>query len=360
MYSSSPDLSDLEAPQLMQLVTLAESYGVGKVVADAAKQLYKLSKDSMPLDLAASVFELPEACLELKAIKKVQQAAADKLQQELGDLEVLWGDEGKQQALLGLPFGALLQLLRDERTQVASEDTAVYTALWWLKRAGNCADLEYQQQQLGSVLRPQHCTVTFLARVAVGKTTGWVYANDRWVLEGLLAVAGKSKKKRREWGENEAPDDKAAWRLPPRPRSAVAPLELSWDLPLAEVEDSLAADPNKLVSLDSGARVSRQGRCWWLAFDYEPSTRLLGVFVCVADVPACITAAIWLDTAPGGRAGSVLKLDAAYMRDSLGGALARVGRGEEGWPAVKAWLQQHGLVHPDGCLHLRATITKVA
>jgi hypothetical protein len=58
MYSSSPNLSDLEAPQLMQLMTLADCYGVGKVVAAAADQLHKLTVDSMPLATAAAVFEL--------------------------------------------------------------------------------------------------------------------------------------------------------------------------------------------------------------------------------------------------------------------------------------------------------------
>jgi hypothetical protein len=126
MYSSSPDLSDLEAPQLMQLVQLAECYGVGKVVTTAAAQLHKLSVETMPLGTAAAVFELPEACLGLEAFSSVQKTAGDKLQQELGDLEVVWGDKDKQQLLLGLPLGALLALLRDERTRVASEDSCVH------------------------------------------------------------------------------------------------------------------------------------------------------------------------------------------------------------------------------------------
>jgi hypothetical protein len=45
---------------------------------------------------------LPEACLVLPAFKSVQQQALDKLQQELGDLEVAWNDQGKQAMIRSL------------------------------------------------------------------------------------------------------------------------------------------------------------------------------------------------------------------------------------------------------------------
>jgi hypothetical protein len=79
MYSSSPDLSDLEAQQLLQLAALAECYGVGKVVA-AVGSHFKL--EGMSLQTAAGLLGLPEACFASEAFSKVQQAAADKLQQE--------------------------------------------------------------------------------------------------------------------------------------------------------------------------------------------------------------------------------------------------------------------------------------
>jgi hypothetical protein len=55
----------------------------------------------------------------------VHTAAADALQHALGDLELVFAYDKKRQLLADLPQAALLQLLRDERTRVASENTAV-------------------------------------------------------------------------------------------------------------------------------------------------------------------------------------------------------------------------------------------
>jgi hypothetical protein len=159
MYSSSPDLSDLEAPQLMQLVALAQRYGVVKVVAAAATQLRQLTIGTMPLATAAAVIESPEACRALGVLQPVYKTAASKLQHELGDLEVVWGDVNKRSDLLGLPLGALLQLLGDERTRVASEDTILFTAAKWLEYHPGA---ESQASQLSTVLRLPRCTASCL------------------------------------------------------------------------------------------------------------------------------------------------------------------------------------------------------
>jgi hypothetical protein len=166
MYSSSPDLSDLGAQQLMQLVMLAECYGVGKVVAAVAAQMHKMYADTMPLGVAASVFELPEPCLALEAFKPVQATAASKLLEQLGDLEVALGDEAKHASLLDLPWDALLHLLLDERTQVASEDTVLYTVATWLQRHG-CTPS--RARQVLDVLRLPHCSPSCLHSRAVKK-----------------------------------------------------------------------------------------------------------------------------------------------------------------------------------------------
>jgi hypothetical protein len=365
MYSSRPDLSDLGARQLLQLVALAECYGVGKVVADAAGQLQKACVEAMPLDIAAAVFELPDACLELPAVEKVQQAAADKLQQELGDLEVVWGDKDKQQALLGLPLGALLQLLKDNRTQVASEDTAVYTAQRWLE-AGQTPHSQQQQQQLAGVLRPQHCTATFIAMMATEAEWAWVADNSNSKLADLVAVAGRERysTERQMWVEM-LPEDMAEWRLPPRPASALSQLELSWDLPLKELEEKLFKAPDQVADLDSPSDAIWQGRRWSLAFLHKPGNETLQGFVCLEGAAAYVTGVLRLEPRVGlprgrdtGRRSQ--QMQGVYVRSDAGGAVAIKGADKiADGPTLRAWLQW-GLLHNDGCLHLRATINGVA
>jgi hypothetical protein len=365
MYSSSPDLSDLEAPQLMQLVALAECYGVGKVVECAAAQLHKLTVQSMPFNIAASVFELPEACLQLEPVKKVQQAAADKLQQELGDLEVVWGDKQKQEQLLGLPFGALLQLLRDERTRVASEDTAVYTAQRWMKHNHSAYSEDQQQQQqhqqqLAGVLRLPHCTATYLTSLAgkgVGMDLGsaWVCDNSPRLLAELVALVPRSSEERSDWLDCECMD-KAAWRLPPRPVSALTQLELSWDLPLAQLQERLAAGSSYL----GGLACIWKGRDWWPVLDYNCGTGELRTGLALSGAPAFTTGVVQAQAVEG-RSPQRGLIAGHYLRNGSGvvETLAMLGADRE-WPAAKASLQEQGLVHPDGCLHLRATITGVS
>jgi hypothetical protein len=366
MYSSSPDLSDLDALQLMQLVTLAECYGVGKVVEDAAGQLHELTVQSMPLEIAAAVFELPEACLELEAVQQVQQAAADKLQQELGDLEVVWGDEGKRQALKELPYGALLRLLGDRRTRVASEDTVVYTALNWFRTKAASPGKQLQQQQLAAVFCLPHCTGTYLARLSKPPTTeerprSWVYDDDIQLVIGLLAVSGRSSTQRSGWLQA-AQADRPAWHLQPRPMSAVSQLQLSWDLPLADLEKVVAATPSAEVALTTypcGVTMW-QGRRWWFRFNYSPGKRQVIARLCLSHAPAFVTARITLESTVEGSQGVSFTLDGAYVQTNCGGALLEWGADKHEWPQVKAWLQQQGLVHSDGCLHLSATVADVA
>jgi hypothetical protein len=68
----------------------------------------------------------------------VYKAAAARVQQEFEDLEETWQQQHKQQMLLALPHGALLDLLKSDTLRVASENTVAYTIQAWA---------EYQQQQ---------------------------------------------------------------------------------------------------------------------------------------------------------------------------------------------------------------------
>jgi hypothetical protein len=364
MYSSSPDLSDLEAPELLQLLALAECCAVGKVVECAAAQLHKLTAQSMPFNIALAVFELPEACLALEAVQQLQQAAADKLQQELGDLEVVWGDKDKQEQLLGLPLGALLQLLRDERTRVASEDTAVYTALRWLNEAGKQHGQQQQeQQQLAKALRLPHCTATFLSSLAGPGTSldqdmAWVYDNNPKLLVEVLAVIGKGEGEQCSWVYKVHPE-RIALGLPPRPVSAVSQLQFEWALPLTELEQLVARPPGEEgAPKPSSSRRWWQGRQWWLTLDYEPDNGRVTAQLCKQGAPAFVIGSIGLFCqVDGGCWYAVEPINAEYtLTHTYGVTMVEWGPGATQWPQVKAWLMSKELVYHDDCLHLRLTI----
>jgi hypothetical protein len=80
----------------------------------------------------------------------VYKAAAVALQHTLGDLELVFADNKTQQLLLDLPHAALLQLLRDERTRVASENTAAHAVLQWA--SANNASTEQMKQLVRAML----------------------------------------------------------------------------------------------------------------------------------------------------------------------------------------------------------------
>jgi hypothetical protein len=352
MYSSSPDLSDLEAPQLLQLVTLAECYGVSKVLAAAAAQLQQLGPESMPLGIAVAVFELPEACLALEALKGVQEAATSKLQQELGDLEVVWGDKDKQQALLGLPLAALLVLLHDKRTQVASEDTAVYTAGRWLEEHPGSSS--QQQQQLLGALRLTRCTSSYMASV-VAPAASWLRGAGLTEAEALrlctLTPPGSKQYKARA---GLLSPDKAAWHLPVRPASAVQELQVQWSLPLSQIEECILSN-NSVTLPHEGSLLTWCGRRWGITSKLLGDCLGLGLAVNQAtagcDAKYCVLGA-------GGR-GVCRSTGECYLETSRGFPKMLDWGADKDWPQIKEWLQQKGLVHPDSCLHLRIDVSNV-
>jgi hypothetical protein len=357
MYSSSPDLSDLESPQLMQLVELAECYGVGKVVTAAATQLHKLSVETMPLTTAAAVFELPEACLGLEAFIGVQKTAADVLQQQLGDLEVVWGDKDKQQALLALPLGALLALLRDDRTRMAREDTAVYTAERWLQQHRGAVSLQQQQQMMG-VLRLPHCTPTYLAD-AVAPAASWLRRAGLTEKEalGLCALPGLGSSERQSCLKRRY-KDRTTWQLLARPASSVKEVEVKWQLPLCKVEEAVTSKTMTSVRPEE-AEQTWAGRRWGIGTDLDVTR--LRVYLKSFNAGAGLHAKYTVISTQG----------ASVSRSSLGVYVPSGTSGwgfptllnwgaDQDWPQVKEWLEGKKLVHPDGCLHLSITVSNVS
>jgi hypothetical protein len=180
MYSAQPEqhISSASQSQLLQLLLLADRYQVPRVFNKVVAALQEFSLQEIFWSTVAGIYAFPAGCAEMAAFKPVFELAADKVQAELGDLELVWqtvnhsqsnitqaagqqsnssvtphGDsevqydklqlslqeqylqlqQERQQQLLGLPLLALKQLLQDPRTKVASENTVWYTLDRWCK-----------------------------------------------------------------------------------------------------------------------------------------------------------------------------------------------------------------------------------
>jgi hypothetical protein len=144
MYAAQPDLSACSQMQLLQQLLLADRYGVPKVLVAVAAAFASISPAELQWEAVHAVYALPAGSADMDSCKDVYAAVGEKLQAELGDLELVWADNSgtKPDMLVGLPHQALLQLLGDARTCVASEDTVFYTIWQW------CIQQEKRQPEL--------------------------------------------------------------------------------------------------------------------------------------------------------------------------------------------------------------------
>jgi acyl-CoA synthetase (NDP forming) len=151
MYQQQPDLSTTEQATLLQLLVLADRYAVPAAVAAVGRAFKNCPAADLQWEAVCGAYSLPASCADNAAFADVYKAAADALQHTLGDLELVFADDKKQQLLLDLPQAALLQLLRDERTRVSSENTAAHAVLEWANDNNSTTE---QMQQLVSGMRP--------------------------------------------------------------------------------------------------------------------------------------------------------------------------------------------------------------
>lgn len=134
MYAAKPDVSSCSQEQLLQLLLLADRYGVLKVTEAVTAAVSSIPPAELQLSTVVAVYLLPAGCAEDSTYRGLYGAAQQWLQLNLGDLEVVLADRQgeKMQALLSLPQPAFKQLLQDPATRVASENT-VFAAIkrWW-------------------------------------------------------------------------------------------------------------------------------------------------------------------------------------------------------------------------------------
>jgi hypothetical protein len=199
IYQNQPTIADnLSQQQLLQLMMLADLFGVPKVLAAAAAALAAvLAAGQLDWDTALQLLQLPQSCVlqpDFRAVhepavsrmmqpdfraahepavsrmmhpdfRAAHEPAVSRMMQQLGDLEKVWASDALQQLLLALPFDVLLQLLQHEDTRVATENTVVFTIQRWhsAQGAGQCC--REQVQQLVCLVRMRHCTPYYAGTV---------------------------------------------------------------------------------------------------------------------------------------------------------------------------------------------------
>jgi hypothetical protein len=285
------------------------------------------------------------------------------LRQELGDLEVVWGDQQQQQQLLGLPLSALLQVLKDSGTQVASEDTAVYTAARWLEaNPGGTTGGGGRAADLVSVLRLVHCTPTFLSSSDLDSCVRQLLCKggitDQEVMQ-LCAMSGANNARRASWLSREC-QHRPAWQLPCRPASSVKQLTITWQLPLSDIEEALLEKDD-----DSGTAYLRQeeevlwcGREWSLGLCLVPDGKVWLHLVCWEPAAACCNVQLQVM--------HTNRINNQRLQDGYTGGPQILGRrmfewgADKAWPQVVEWLREQSLVHPGDKLHLGCVVTNVS
>jgi hypothetical protein len=150
MYQQQPDLFSIDQATLVQLLVLADRYAVPAAVAAVGRAFKDCPAAGLDWEAVCGAYSLPASFADNAAFAGVYKGAADALQHALGDLELVFADDQKRQLLLDLPHAALLQLLRDERTRVSSENTAAHAVLEWTEN--NDATTEQMQQLVRALL----------------------------------------------------------------------------------------------------------------------------------------------------------------------------------------------------------------
>uniref|UniRef100_A0A383W8I4 BACK domain-containing protein n=1 Tax=Tetradesmus obliquus TaxID=3088 RepID=A0A383W8I4_TETOB len=389
MYAAQPDLSTCSQEQLLQLLLLADSYGVPKVIGAAAAAFDSIVSADLQWETVQARYALPPGCAELDACKPLFEAAGEKLQDELGDLELAWADASKQQLLLGLPQPALLQLLQDDNTCVASENTVFFTISQWCRQQQQPAQQQQQQQQQEAVamsakhdllklVRMQHCTGLYATAVVARTRLAQSLFSAAEIAEAcVLASAGKRSQVAQTLLEHSPAVARfPAWKAAKRPASAMRQLDMQWQLPLQQLQEAVQQHLQHKLKMHYllSTRHTWQGTCFMLKVEVTTDTAAprtqLGLYIRMLDVPSggvrSATYKLSIAAAPGSQAGNT-------KPDIELGPLTYTWTNEKGrgnnklvtfdalsnWQQAEAKLRQLGLVHSDGCLHLRGLVTNI-
>jgi hypothetical protein len=348
----------------------------------------------------------PDAC------KPLYKAAAEKLQEQLGDLELVWSSssstssgggggsdstagqvQSKQQLLLlALPFAALEALLADDRTRVTSENTVLYTIRSWYihwQQRSLIRVINQQVQSLLHLIHMQHCSRLGVLAMSHSKVARSLFSWEELMLgcclaSGGLAVAGSRCPVLQNYPK---------WTAPKRPASSVVELSFVWPLKLSELEQSWNSAQTSSASQMKTIEVRSPVHAWQglalvlvlrLRQDGTSSARTASS-LCAggpnAALPDSVVRSVAGEfsmllphvqqqkgrrrrqagtaTTGSGQALSLGLFDATVTRNSIVGVhLGEWGRFGS-WPDLQRALEKQKLVHPDGCVRFQLRITKV-
>jgi hypothetical protein len=383
MYEAKPSFDDLSIEQRLQLLGLADRYGAPEVLAAAAAAVGDpavVSNEGLAWAAVRMAYSSPAAAGSQAAA--LQEYAAAALQLLFGDLEAVWaagGDEGdeKQSNLLALPHAALKALLADERTRTASENTVMHSIVSWVDQH-QLAPTSEQVKELLALVRVARLTPHYARSVFCESKLAKAHLSAHELALAATAplVVGDEPYGLDDW--------QPSWRLPARPRSALADaLVLEWSPRLAEVEACAAALPAEgedCKCIDGPKGVVWQG--WPLHFKLECKRSASGVVmlgVRLAALPpgrvavALIRFSLEAVAAGGGngtRFGSAAYLYTAaeegwgdYDFFELDGEGADNAAAPKDWAGVEAALRAKRLVHGGrgsaAHLNLRCMVTRL-
>lgn len=378
IYQKEPALVDLSPAQLLQLLLLADRYEVPKVQAAVLDALQAVPVADWDWQTVLDVLSLPPSCAEQDGCKAVVNAAAERLQQQHGDLEKVWADEQLQQQMLALPFSVLLRLLQDERTQVVSEHTVVHTILQWYQQQPTATRRKAQLKQLMLQVRMQHCSQLYIHTFMMHNDLVLKCFNKEELAVASLCVSAATVLQ-----DVKCPllQQYPAWTAAKRPLSNQAQV-LEWHLPLEQLKAAVEKhlQDGKEVKL-YGRKATLQGQTMGMSCNIATAKKgaaeeagsssskdiKLGLFLDMDQKsPAaykkikCSFSAIAASTA-----------EVSISNDITRGPLVRGFSGIMSWgfsvllrlPSISSWadfvsvLNNKKLVHLDQCLHLQIDVT---
>ncbi|WIA32899.1 hypothetical protein OEZ86_006070 [Tetradesmus obliquus] len=239
MYQQQPDLRSTEQQAtLLQLLVLADKYAVPGAVAAVNRAFKETPVEQLLWETVVAVYELPAVYADNAAFADVYTAAADVLQHTLGDLELVFADQSdrqgsKQQLLYDLPHAGLLQLLRDERTRVASENTAAHALLEWSEDK----DISPEHlKQLASLVRMPRCSHLYITTVLLQHPEDVVEAFGLGHLLNAAACSAAGSQLVEEIDSSPTRREYPGWFLPARPASSMQQLVIDWHVKLQDVK----------------------------------------------------------------------------------------------------------------------------
>lgn len=380
MYQKAPSVSDLTQEQLLQLVLLADRFGVPKVQAAVLDEFKDVQEDQLSWDIAIALLDLPISCEAQPGYKRAVRKAEKKLLQKLGDLEVVWSDRQLQDALLSLPHAALLRLVRHETTRVAAESTVVYTILQWSKKhEQGCRDSNVQHlKQLMQQVRLQHLSQLYITTFMMKSETVLLCYS---MYELAIACTGTDPASRKALQDVEYSELKAfpSWTANKRPASSKEQL-IEWKIPLTELRDAVNSTlSSKAVTTINSTPQFLQGRTLKLSAEVSIAAGTtaaanvsssavdmqLGLYVKVLNLPEGNVCNVTADL-------TVLSFS-HYYNVYLGPLIhgfhsSSAGRGYSqaielksigSWSDAEKRLKQKYLVHDDSYLHIKAAFSSL-